>query len=138
MEKNLDPLATSLNLAPLKEIEGEIIEAPDTTAKTEIVPVTDNNDYKAAKGNLENVFTIGTEAMKDVLDMAQTMADLRAYRVLNEMMATMVAASKTQMEIKTMQVEVEKGGPQEGPRVVHNNLNISTKELQELIAQRKV
>lgn len=118
--KKQDPIARALGTPALIPIKKKDLTAFKKEAAT---------DYDLARGNLENVLDVGTEALAELTDIAQLSQDPRVYRVMNETMATMIALSKTLMDIKKDALEIEKVSQdvEEGPQpTIHNNLNITT------------
>ena len=118
-----DRIAESMNLTPL------------VPTIREIKPVKSTEDYESAKGNLDIAIETAMTAISHVAHIATSGEDPRAFRVLNELLTTIVAATKTQMELKQIDVEVkQKESAASGPQTVNQNLFIgSTQELADML-----
>ncbi len=118
----------------------KIVEAMELTplvpsTKKEIAVIKSDSDYEAAKGNLEHVLSEVFDAISEVSEIAKQSQETRAYRVLNELLNTALQASKAQMEIKQMDVQVKLAeNQQDQPQTINQNLFVgSTAELADLL-----
>jgi len=124
---NDDKIAQALDLTPL------------IPQKKELKMVSSEDDYQMAKGNMENVIDVGTNALSELASMANLSQDPRVYRVLTELISAMTTANRELMEIKTKQVDVElKQRKDSNPQTVNQNLFVgSTAELVKLLEKSK-
>lgn len=124
---NDDKIAEALDLTPL------------IPQKKELKMVSSEDDYQMAKGNMENVIDVGTNALSELASMANLSQDPRVYRVLTELISAMTTANRELMEIKTKQVDVElKQRKDNSPQTVNQNLFVgSTAELVKLLEKSK-
>ncbi len=107
--------------------------------KVEVTPVTAEDDYEAARGNLESVVEVTMTAVSQMATIAQQTEDPRAYRVLNELLTTALASSKAFVEIKQMDADTKlKENASKGPQTVNQNLFVgSTAELADMLEKVK-
>jgi len=107
--------------------------------KIEVTPVTAEDDYEAARGNLESVVEVTMTAVSQMATIAQQTEDPRAYRVLNELLTTALASSKAFVEIKQMDADTKlKENASKGPQTVNQNLFVgSTAELADMLEKVK-
>lgn len=122
-----DKIAESLELTPL------------VPTKKEIKAVSGSTDYDTAKGNMQNILDVGTDALSELASMAQLSQDPRVYRVLTELISAMTTANKELMEIKMREVEIKKAEQEsDKPQNVNNNLFVgSTAELVKLLQKQE-
>ncbi len=122
-----DNIAKALDLTPL------------IPQKKEIKAVVSCDDYETARGNMQNVLDVGTNAMSELASMAQLSQDPRVYRVLTELISAMTTANKELMEIKMKQVDIEQlQQKQDSPQTVNQNLFVgSTADLFKLLEKNK-
>lgn len=123
---NNDTIAEALDLTPL------------VPTRKDVQAIVKNEDYETAKGNMHNVIEVGTGAMNDLAEMAKLSQDPRVYRVLTELLDTMINANKELIQIKKTDSEIKRIDQKDDvPQTVNQNLIISTKELLELINKEK-
>lgn len=124
---NDDKIAEALDLTPL------------IPQKKDLKMVCSDDDYQMAKGNMENVIDVGTNALSELASMANLSQDPRVYRVLTELISAMTTANRELMEIKTKQVDIElKQRKDNNPQTVNQNLFVgSTAELVKLLEKTK-
>ena len=122
-----DAIADAMNLTPL------------VPSIKEIKPIQSEEDFIAAKGNVQIALETAMTALAQVSNIAKQSEDAKAYRVLNEILQTVIAAAKTQMELKQMDVDVKiKEASQAGPQTVNQNLFIgSTQDLVDMLKKVK-
>lgn len=123
-----DMISQTLDMAPMKPDA----RMTDLTPLTPIVPVKvdmvkGNTEFETAKGNMENLLEVGTVALNDVLELARSANDPRAYRVLTELITALTSANKELMEIKSKDVDIrKKEAKEDGPDTVNNNLIVGS------------
>jgi len=124
---NDDKIADALDLTPL------------IPQKKELKMITSDDDYQMAKGNMQNVLEVGTNALSELASMANLSQDPRVYRVLTELISAMTTANKEMMEIKMKQVDIEqKQQKEQSPQTVNQNLFVgSTADLVKLLERSK-
>jgi hypothetical protein len=125
---NNDPLATALNLTPLVPVNN--IQVQMTKGNTE---------FETAKGNIEQLIEVGQQAFGELAFLAQQSSDGRVYRVLTEMLTSLVAANKELVEIRNIDEQTKATArlANGAPQTVNQNLIITTAELQKMLAQAK-
>lgn len=124
---NDDPIAKALDLVPL-----------DSDPKTLVASTPSANDeYEAAKSNMETIVNVGTDALKELASMAQASQDPRIYRVLTELITAMTTANKEIIQMKKTNSEI-KEPESSGPTTVQNNMFVgSTAELARMLEELK-
>jgi len=122
MNKKIDE---SLDMVPLDEVyEGEVVEKPE-------VPSDADNDFKYARENFYNVIEKGTEALEDMLRVAQGSEHPRAYEVVSTIMKTLMDANKDLVDLSDKKQKRDEPKEQ---AVTNNNLFVgSTAELQKML-----
>lgn len=126
MNKKIDE---SLDLVPLEEVyQGELIRKPE-------VPSDVENDFKYARENFYNVIEKGTEALEDMLRVAQASEHPRAYEVVSTIMKTLMDANKDLVDLSDKKQQRDQPKEQ---AVTNNNLFVgSTAELQKMLKDLK-
>lgn len=123
-----DNIANSLDIVPL------------IPSKKDLAAVKKSDDYETARGNMDNVIEVGTEAMTELAEMAKLSQDPRIYRVLTELLSAMTTANKELMEIKAKEVDIkikEQSAEKEPAATVNQNLYVgSTAELLEILKNK--
>ena len=127
MNKKIDE---SLDMVPLNEVyECEVVEEKQ-------VPTDEENDFKYARGNFYNVIEKGTEALEDMLRVAQASEHPRAYEVVSTIMKTLMDANKDLVELSDKKQKKE--DPKDNNNVTNQNLFVgSTAELQKMLKDMK-
>lgn len=122
MNKKIDE---SLDMVPLDEVyEGEVVEKKE-------VPSDADNDFKYARENFYNVIEKGTEALEDMLRVAQASEHPRAYEVVSTIMKTLMDANKDLVDLSDKKQKRDEPKEQ---AVTNNNLFVgSTAELQKML-----
>lgn len=123
MNKKIDE---SLDMVPLDEVyEGEVVEKPEA-------PSDLDNDFTYARENFYNVIEKGTEALEDMLRVAQASEHPRAYEVVSTIMKTLMDANKDLVDLSDK--KSKKDEPEKEQQVTNNNLFVgSTAELQKML-----
>lgn len=129
-------ISDALDLTPIQPESSELVSLINNPLVVQ--HVEGSNEYETAKGNVENILRVGTNAMNDLLDLAKLSQDPRSYRVLTELLTAMTAANKDLMEIKLKEVEIRKKDvDSDGPQTVNNNLFVgSTSEILEILNKK--
>jgi len=126
MNKKIDE---SLDMVPLDEVyEPEVVEKPD-------VPTDAENDFTYARENFYNVIEKGTEALEDMLRVAQASEHPRAYEVVSTIMKTVMEANKDLVDLSDKKQKKDEPKDQQ---VTNQNLFVgSTAELQKVLKDMK-
>jgi len=123
---NDDKIGEFLELEPLKQ---DITKARDIVKASKL-----DNDFEYARGNLYQVIEHGSNALAELLEVANQSQHPRAYEVVANLVKTLSDANMTLLDLtkKKQDVDNEAGG--RSPNTVNNNLFVgSTGELQKLI-----
>lgn len=127
MNKKIDE---SLDMVPLDEVyEGEVVEKKE-------VPSDADNDFTYARENFYNVIEKGTEALEDMLRVAQASEHPRAYEVVSTIMKTLMDANKDLVDLSDKKQKRDE--PKE--QAVTNQTAIfvgSTEQLQKMLQNMK-
>ena len=130
LEKNFEQIFNLPESKPLsKEIE---ILKPQVKGNDEL-----DTDFKYARENLYNIIERGSEAMGNLLEVAEQSQSARAYEVLSQIIKTLTDANKDLLEIhkKNRSIRQEE---KSGPKNVTNALFVgTTTELQRLLKDTK-
>lgn len=127
MNKKIDE---SLDMVPLDDVyEVEVVEKKE--------PPNDlDNDFTYARENFYDVIEKGTEALEDMLRVAQTSGHPRAYEVVSTIMKTLMDANKDLVDLSDK--KAKKDEPQKKQGVTNNNLFVgSTEQLQKMLQNMK-
>lgn len=101
-------------------------DAPVTALVKTVKLNREQDEYVQTKDNLEQIIDLGSSALTELKELARRSEDMRAYRVLSELISSLVIANKSVMEIKALNVDAIGGRPQ----TVNNNLIVgSTAEI---------
>lgn len=133
-----DEITKHLGLAPLNDvIDGEIIESTNKVVNTEATKL--DLDYNYARDNFYNVIEKGTEALKDLLDVASQSQHPRAYEVIATTIKTLIDANKDLVELTIKKQQADSNDPLSSPsKVINNTLFVgTTSDLQKLLRDMK-
>ena len=126
LEKNFEEIFDLPDAEPLAKVEK--IEPPKQEDNPDI-----ESDYKYARENLYNVIERGSDALDNLVAIAQASEHPRAYEVVGSLIKTLTDANKDLLEIQS-KVKKLKEETKKGPDNVTNALFIgSTAELQKMI-----
>ena len=130
LEKNFEEifdLPEAEPLAKVEKIDPPSNENPDI-----------DSDYKYARENLYNVIERGTDALDNLVAIAQASEHPRAYEVVGSLIKTLTDANKDLLEIQGKVKKLkEESNKKDGPNNVTNALFVgSTTELQQLINKK--
>lgn len=124
-----DKIGDFLELEPLQE---DIKKAEVLVKESKL-----DNDFEYARGNLYQVIENGSNALQDLLQVAQQSQHPRAFEVVATLVRTLSDANIALMDIskKKQNIEIASGAPK--PGTVNNNLFVgSTGDLQKLIKKQ--
>ena len=90
------------------------------------------NDIELARNNIENIISLGDEAVREMVEIAKQSESPRAFEVVSTLMKTLLEANKDFVEISTKKrYAKEEQAPQ--TQVTNNNLIVSTADLLKMI-----
>jgi hypothetical protein len=122
---NNDAIGEFLELEPIKK---DIKQANQLVKDSKI-----DNDFEYARGNLYQVIENGSNALADLLQVAQQGQHPRAYEVVATLVRTLSDANIALMDLTKKKQDIT-GESVKNPNTVNNNLFVgSTGDLQKLI-----
>jgi len=118
-------------------LELEPIQKDIQTAKQIVKDSTLDNDFDYARGNLYQVIEHGSNALSDLLAVAQQSQHPRAYEVVANLVKTLSEANIALLDLTKRKQDITNDQRQKQPSTVNNNLFVgSTGELQKLIKRQ--
>lgn len=133
MEKNFEEIFD----LPVEEKTTEIeVVKPSKPVSTEQLQDVDN-DYQYARENLYNVIERGSDALNNLVEIANQSESPRAYEIVGQLIKTLSDSNKDLLELQSKVKKLKDDEPK-GPNSVTNALFVgNTAELQKLIKDRK-
>lgn len=123
---NEDKIGEFLELEPIKQ---DITKARDIVKASKL-----DNDFEYARGNLYQVIEHGSNALAELLEVANASQHPRAYEVVANLVKTLSDANMTLLDLTKKKQDVDNDSGGRSPSTVNNNLFVgSTGELQKLI-----
>ncbi len=120
-------------------LELEPIQQDIQTAKQIVKDSTLDNDFEYARGNLYQVIEHGSNALSDLLAVAQQSQHPRAYEVVANLVKTLSEANIALLDLTKRKQDISNDQKQKQPSTVNNNLFVgSTGELQKLIKKQYI
>jgi len=117
-----------------KDLEKHFGITPVEKSKTDIINPQVEEDFLAARKNLLDVIDAGTEAVKQLQELAETSEHFKYYDSLNAHLRTLVEANKTLMSVRTEAIRVDK---ERAPsQKITNNLVITTADLARMLQNK--
>jgi len=109
IEEVLDILPEDSEIKDLTEIQdGSIIEIQDEKDEfSEEMQDSRRKDYKFARKNLKNAMEIGNEALEDLIEIAKSSQQPRAYEVIATLVKNVSDASDKLMDVNKKLHEIE-------------------------------
>jgi len=109
IEDSLDILSEDSEIKDLTEVEeSSIIEVQDEKDEfSEEMQDSRRKDYKFARKNLKNAVKIGNEAIEDLLEIAKSSQQPRAYEVIATLVKNVSDASDKLMDVNKKLHEIE-------------------------------
>jgi|TARA_R100000081_G_scaffold60460_1_gene30264 hypothetical protein len=109
IEEVLDILPEDSEIKDLTEVEdGSIIEIQDEKDEfSEEMQDSRRKDYKFARKNLKNAMEIGNEALEDLIEIAKSSQQPRAYEVIATLVKNVSDASDKLMDVNKKLHEIE-------------------------------
>ena len=106
IEEVLDILPEDSEVKDLTEVEeSDIIEVQDEFS--EEMQDSRRKDYKFARKNLKNAMDIGNEALEDLIEIAKSSQQPRAYEVIATLVKNVSDASDKLMDVNKKLHEIE-------------------------------
>ena len=133
MEKNFEEIFD----LPVEEKTTEVqVVRPSKPVSTEQTQDVDN-DYQYARENLYNVIERGSDALNNLVEIANQSESPRAYEIVGQLIKTLSDSNKDLLELQSKVKKLKDDEPK-GPNSVTNALFVgNTAELQKLIKDRK-
>jgi hypothetical protein len=111
-----------------------------TVGEQVLTPATTNDDenltdLELARSNVQNIISLGDDAVKEMVEIAKQSESPRAFEVVSTLMKTLLDANKEFVDIsskKKLVKDEEKYGRPE-TNVTNNNLIVSTADLLSMI-----
>ena len=128
---------TLQKLNDVLDIAEDVVEkSPDVKVEVkDMTVVNEKSDYDFSRGQYHNLIDKGNEALDDLLSIAREGEQPRAFEVATQLINSLTAATKELLILQKTKKEID---GKDKPSKTENNLFIgSTKELQELIEQKK-
>tara|TARA_B100001094_G_C18192862_1_gene808496 strand:- start:2818 stop:3336 length:519 start_codon:yes stop_codon:yes gene_type:complete len=109
IEDSLDVLPEDSDIKDLTEVQdGVIIEVQDEKDEfSEEMQDSRRKDYKFARKNLKNAVNIGNEALEDLIEIAKSSQQPRAYEVIATLVKNVSDASDRLMDVNKKLHEIE-------------------------------
>ncbi len=136
-KETLKKLNDVLDIADDTIIEDIIMEkSPDVEVTVKDMTINDtDSDYDFSRDQYHNLIEKGNDALDELLSIAKEGEQPRAFEVAVQMINSLAATTKELLVLQKTKKEVE---GKDKPSKTENNLFIgSTKELQELLEQKK-
>lgn len=109
-----DIIADSLGVAPIKG-QRVVVDEADLI----------EDDYDFARKNLRDIIYRGTQALDNIIDVADQSESPRAYEVVSNLMGQLTDANKKLLELAGQRKKLKEVGD-EGPKTVNNNLFVGS------------
>lgn len=133
MEKNFEEIFDLPVEEKTKEIEVIKPSKPVSTEQSKDI----DTDYQYARENLYNVIERGSDALNNLVEIANQSESPRAYEIVGQLIKTLSDSNKDLLELQNKVKKLKDDEPK-GPNSVTNALFVgNTAELQKLIKDRK-
>ena len=135
MSDKFEHISNSLEISP----EFEKLPSEMKNRLNELVEL-DGQEYQIARDNILDVLKVGSESMVDLQSLAMQTQDARYFRVLNELLQTLISAQRELMEMKKIEHEILSGKEKDMKDITPKNNIImvsSTAELAKLLENNK-
>jgi len=100
---------------------------------------TNDEKFEEVRENIKRLIDLGEMSYNELVQVASSSQEPRAFEVLSSLLHNMVAANKQLLEIEKLKLEIdEKQGGNTQPQTVHNNLIVtSTADILEKLNKKK-
>ena len=133
MEKNFEEIFDLPAEEKTKEVEVIKPSKPVSTEQSKDI----DTDYQYARENLYNVIERGSDALNNLVEIANQSESPRAYEIVGQLIKTLSDSNKDLLELQNKVKKLKDDEPK-GPNSVTNALFVgNTAELQKLIKDRK-
>lgn len=124
-------LEETLNLTPYSNDEAVVAEVINNENIADVI--------QTAKDNVENARDIASQAVADVLELAQRTQDPKIYEVLNGLLKTYSDISSGTIDIllKKQRFDRNEASDPSAPTKVEQHLHVSTADLLKMIQEHK-
>ena len=129
---------TVKKLNDILDIATEVIDVPDKVSERPVTPVTTDltSDYDFSRDQYQNLIEKGNDALNELLAIAKEGEQPRAFEVATQLINSLTAATKELLVLQKTKKEIE-SQDKTGTKTENNLFIGSTKELQELLEQKK-
>jgi hypothetical protein len=132
----MNDIDRSLGLRTITDVN--VIEMAPSNPVTPYVPqTTAEEDFDYARDNIKGAIDNGTEALEQLIDIADQSQHPRAYEVISTLINTIVSANKDLLDLSKKKKEIAAVDKKEGPQTINNNLILTTADLQKMLAANK-
>lgn len=139
LEKELNDHAQEVNKRTLPanstNEETEMLPAERKSTELTITEALANEnlqDIELARKNIENIISLGDDAVKEMVSIAKQSESPRAFEVVSQLMKTLLDANKDYVDMSTKKrYAKEEQAP--STQVTNNNLIVSTADLLKMI-----
>ena len=107
IEDSLDVLPEDSEITDLTEVQDNVIIEVQDDEFSEEMQYSRRKDYKYARKNLKNAVKIGNEALEDLLEIAKSSQQPRAYEVIATLVKNVSDASDKLMDVNKKLHEIE-------------------------------
>lgn len=107
IEDSLDILPEDSEITDLTEVQDNVIIEVQDDEFSEEMQDSRRKDYKYARKNLKNAVKIGNEALEDLLEIAKSSQQPRAYEVIATLVKNVSDASDKLMDVNKKLHEIE-------------------------------
>jgi len=132
--KDDDVLADALGVKPMPTtITVRQTKLPSSAKET------NDEKFDEVRENIKRLIELGEMSYNELVQVASSSQEPRAFEVLSSLLHNMVAANKQLLEIEKLKLEIdEKQGGNAQPQTVHNNLIVtSTADILEKLNKKK-
>lgn len=134
-------LNSTFNIAPVEQVQGEIITKSGDVIVPQEAEIEKNvdYDYEKTRGNLHSLLSQGQEALMHALEVAKQSEHPRAFEVVGGLMKQLADVNHQLMDLSDKRQKMldknKKDVPQQGTQVTNNNAFFvgSTNELNKMI-----
>ena len=107
IEDSLDVLPEDSDIKDLTEVQDSVIIEVQDDEFSEEMQDSRRKDYKYARKNLKNAVKIGNEALEDLIEIAKSSQQPRAYEVIATLVKNVSDASDKLMDVNKKLHEIE-------------------------------
>ena len=131
----MNDIDKSLGLRSINDVID--ITPPKNEVQPYIPQTTAEEDFDYARDNIKGAIDSGTEALEQLIGIADQSQHPRAYEVIATLMNTIVSANKDLLDLSKKKKDIMVSDKKEGPQTINNNLILTTAELQKMLTNRE-